>query len=148
MKNWKYYTCGELGNFVRLRRTVHQKKMRTTQGNSFFMLISTVVRSRDSVVGIAIDWTTKWSEFESLLGRRPHRLWSPPSLLSNRYKGSFPRQYSGRKVRSSLHFYTKILVSIAIYTNILQYFIAKMHVYTATSSIFRGTAELEKTINT
>jgi hypothetical protein len=57
-------------------------------------------RSRDSVVGIATGYglddrglgvrVPVWSRIFSS-PRRPDRLWSPPSLLFNGYRGLFPR---------------------------------------------------------
>jgi hypothetical protein len=73
----------------------------TDQDNSLFMLISTVVRSRDIVVciatgyglddqGVGVRVAVGLRMFSSPL--RPHRLWGPPSLISNGYKGLFLRE--------------------------------------------------------
>jgi hypothetical protein len=37
--------------------------------------------------------------------RRSDRLWGPSNLVSNCYRGSFPRGWSGRSVKLTTHFY-------------------------------------------
>jgi hypothetical protein len=39
------------------------------------------------------------------LPRRPDRLWGPPSLISNGYRGLSPRGQSGRSVKLTIHLY-------------------------------------------
>jgi hypothetical protein len=65
---------------------------------------TTIRRSRGSSVSIVTDYGLddrgsipdrgRGFLFQSL---RPDRLWGPPSLLSNGYRGPFPRGYSGVK---------------------------------------------------
>jgi hypothetical protein len=52
-------------------------------------------KSRDSSAGIALDYRGSRVRFPAEAGNlslppRPERLWGPPSLLSNGYKGFFP----------------------------------------------------------
>jgi hypothetical protein len=54
----------------------------------------------DLVVGVRVPVGSKIFSFP----RTPDRLWSPLSLLSNEYRGLFPRGWSDRCVKLTTHF--------------------------------------------
>jgi hypothetical protein len=62
--------------------------------------------SRDSSVGTAMGWTagvrsSAWDFFSS--PQRSDQLWGLPSLLSNGYRGLYPRMKSSRGVKLTTH---------------------------------------------
>jgi hypothetical protein len=61
--------------------------------------------SRDSSVGIATGWTARVRFPARFIfsPQRPLRLWGPPSLLSNGYRGLFLRGQSSRGLNLTTH---------------------------------------------
>jgi hypothetical protein len=69
---------------------------------------ATGIEEEQSVRRLVMGWTTEGSEFRVgsrivSTPRRPDRLWVPPSLLSNEYRGLFLRKQSCRGVRLVTH---------------------------------------------
>jgi hypothetical protein len=72
-----------------------------------FISYSMLARSRDSSVGMATGygWTTDVRVRVPVGSRifssphRPDRIWGPPSLISNEYRGQFLRGQSGKGVK-------------------------------------------------